>query len=100
MTLEQTTTKILAATDAQDLALLRDACKEREDAMAVLRWAPPTPDLRDAVAASLAAGDEARHAIRAIRQGLVKESRHLMNIENGFLRALRPEAVQRINCKG
>ena len=100
MTLEQTTEQILAATEAQDLALLQDACKEREDAMAALRGTPPTPELRDAIAASLAAGDEARRAIRAIRQRLFKESRRLTNIENGFLRALRPEAVQRINCQG
>jgi hypothetical protein len=99
MTFEQITRRILAASEAQDLPALQEASKERRSAMAMLPSMTPTPELRDAVAASIAAGEEARRAIRAIQQRLRKDSRRLTNIEQGFLRALVP-AKHQIDCKG
>lgn len=100
MTLEQTTQRILAAADAQDLAALEAASKLRESVIAALASAPPTSQLRNAVAASIAAGEQARRAIRVIKQRLRNESRRLSNIETGFVRALRPLPAHRIDCKG
>jgi hypothetical protein len=100
MTLIQTTERILAAAEAQDLAALKAASIEREAAIAALDSLPPTPALRNAVAASIAAGEEAKRAIRAIKQRARNESRRLVNIEHGFLHALRPAARLRIDCKG
>jgi len=99
MTLEQVTTRILAAAEAQDLVALEEASKERESAMTMLPSMPPTPALRDAVAASLVAGEQAKVAIRAIRQRIRMDSQRLANIEHGFLRILAP-AEHQIDCKG
>jgi hypothetical protein len=100
MTLEQTTEHILAAAEAQDLAGLQAAGKLRDEAIAALDSVPATPGLRNAVAASIAAGEEAKRAIRVIKQRLRSESRRLANIEHGFVRALRPAARHRVDCKG
>jgi hypothetical protein len=100
MTLAQTTERILAAAEAQDLAALQAAGKARAAAMGALNSMPPTPALRNAMAASIAAGEEAKRAIRVIKQRIRNESRRLANIEHGFLRALRPVARHRIDCKG
>jgi hypothetical protein len=100
MTLEQTTRLVLAAVELQDLEALQAAGKARESAIAGLNLLAPTPALRDAVAASIAAGDEARKSIRVIRQRIRKESRRLANIEHGFLRALVPWATHQVDCKG
>jgi hypothetical protein len=100
MTLDETTQRILAAVEAQDLAALQEASKEREGAIAALASAPPTPALRDAVARSIAAGEEATRAIRSIRQHIRKESRRLAHLENGFVRALRPAAKHQIDYQG
>ncbi len=100
MKLEQTTRRILAAAEAQDLPALQAASKEREAAMATLASLPPTPALRDAVAASIAAGEEAKRSIRAIRQRVRKDSRRLAHIEDGFVSALRPVTTHRVDCKG
>jgi hypothetical protein len=100
MTLEQTTRLILAAAELQDLAALQAAGEEREAALAKLGSLPPTEELRDAVAESLQAGEEARRTIRLIKQRTRNESRRLERIETGFLRALRPAGPQRIDCRG
>ena len=100
MTLEQSTQRILAAVEAQDLALLGAAGKMREEAIAVLASAPATPMLRNAVAESIAAGEEARQAIRAIKQRIRGESRRLANIERGFVRVTRLGVGHRVDCKG
>jgi hypothetical protein len=100
MTLDQTTRRILAAADAQDLTALEAASKERESAIARLSSIPATPELRDAVAASITAGEEAKRTLRTIQQRLRKDSRRLANIEHGFLRALAPAAKHQIDCKG
>ena len=100
MTLEQTTEWILAAAEAQNLEALLAASKEREAAIAWLVTAAPTVELHHAVAASLAAGDEAGRAIHRIKQRIRNESRRLANIEHGFVRALRPAAGHRIDCNG
>jgi hypothetical protein len=100
MTLDQITRRILAAAEAQDLAALLSAAKERSAAMATLASMPPTPELRDAVSRSIAAGEEAKWAIRAIRQRIRRDSRRLANIETGFLRALAPVVTPRIDYRG
>jgi hypothetical protein len=100
MTLEQTTEWILRAASAQDLEGLRAAGEERQSAIAALSSVPPTQALRDAVAASIGAGKEARRAIHAIRQQLRKEGRRLANIDRGFLRTQTPAAAHRIDCQG
>ncbi len=100
MTLERITKRMLAAAEAQDLAALQAISKERQSAIAKLASAPPTPALRDAVAASIAAGEQAKRAIRAINQRLRKNSRRLSHIEEGFLHALLPVARHRIDYKG
>jgi hypothetical protein len=100
MTLEQSTQRILAAAEAQDLALLEAAGRMREEAIAALASAPPTPVLRSALEGSIVAGEEARRAIRAIKQRIRGESRRLANIEKGFVRALRPGAEHRVDCQG
>jgi hypothetical protein len=99
MTLQQTTRRIQKAAEAQDLEALQAASIERATAIAALASIVPTPTLREAVAASIAAGDEARRAIHSIRQRIRKDSRRLANIQHGFLRALLPSA-HRIDCKG
>jgi hypothetical protein len=99
MTLEQTTPRILAAVEVQDLGALEAASKEREAAIAALASIPATPELRDAVAASIAAGEEARRAIRVIKRRSLHESRRLTHIENGFVRALRAPVKHQIDCK-
>lgn len=93
MTLDETTRRILAAVEARDLPALQEAAKQRNTAIAALASLPPTPALRDAVARSIAAGEEAKRTIRAIR-------RRLANIEHGFVRALRPTAKHQIDYKG
>jgi len=100
MTLDQITRRIFAAAEAQDLAALHSAAKERTAALAALASLPPTPELRDAVARSIAAGEEAKRAIRAIRQRIRRDSRRLANIQSGFLRTLAPAATPRIDCRG
>ena len=93
MTLEQTTRRLLNASETLDLPALEAAWTERESAIARLLSIPPTPALRDAVAASIAAGEEARSAIRAIKQRIRKDIRRLNHIEHGFLRALAEGGV-------
>ncbi|HTB15680.1 MAG TPA: hypothetical protein VK752_29115 [Bryobacteraceae bacterium] len=100
MTLEQTTRRILTAVEALDLEGLEGAAKERDHAIAMLDSLPPTPALRNAVAASIAAGEEAKRAIRTIRQRFRRESRRLERIEDGFVRALRPVVHHRVDCRG
>jgi hypothetical protein len=99
MTLEQATRLILAAAAAHDLEALQAASNERKSSIAMLASIPPTPALRDAVEASIAAGEEARRAIRAIQQRLRKDHRRLANIKHGFLRVQIP-ATHRIDCQG
>ena len=100
MTLEQTTGQILVAAEAQDLAALQTASKDREATIAMLGSFPPTAALRDAIVASIEAGEEATRVIRAIKQRMRKDSRRLANIEQGFLRVLAPAATHRIDCEG
>jgi hypothetical protein len=100
MTLEQTTQRILLAVEAQDLEMLQAAAKERETAIASLSSIPPSPALHEAITASIAAGEEAKLAIRAIQQGIRKDSRRLANIEHGFLRAILPTVKRQIDCQG
>jgi len=99
MTLEQNTRRIFAAVEAQELEALQASLKERAAAIAMLASIPPTPALRDAVEASIAAGEEAKRAIRAIQQRLRKESRRLANIKQGFL-LVSPPATHQIDCNG
>ena len=99
MTLEQTTRLILSSAELQDVAALQAAGEEREAALAKLRSLPPTEELRDAVAESLKAGEEARRTIRLIKQRIRNESRRLEHIETGFLRTLQPSGTYRIDCK-
>ena len=99
MTLEQITRRIRAAAEAQDLPALQKAARERQSAIVMLSSMTPTPELRDAVAASIAAGEQARRAIRSIQQRLRRESRRLTTIEHGFLRAPVPVKHQ-IDCHG
>jgi hypothetical protein len=100
MNLEQTTRMVLAAADLQDLGALEVAGRERAPAISALASFPATEILREAAAASFQAGEEAKRAIRLIRQRLRKESRRLEHIETGFLRALQPAASHRVDCKG
>jgi hypothetical protein len=99
MTLEQTTKRMLAAAQAEDLLALVGALREREIAFATLASIPPSLDLRDAVEASIAAGEEARRAIRAIKLRIRKITWRLASIEHAFLRVLLPGKHQ-IDCKG
>jgi len=100
MTLEQTTRSILNAAEAEDLGALQRALKERESAMAMLASLPATPALRDAVAESIAAGEEAKRTIRLIQQRIRHQSRRLERIEQGFVRSLQPAAKHGIDCQG
>ncbi len=100
MTLEHTTRLILAAAELQDLGALQTAGKEREAAIAGLGSMPPTEELRDALAQSIEAGEEANRTIRLIKQRLRNESRRLERIEAGFVRALRPAERHRVDCRG
>jgi hypothetical protein len=100
MTLDETTRRILASADAQDLAALERAAHERQAAIAKLASLPPTPELREAVARSIQAGEEAQRAIRSIRHRIRKESRRLATIEHGFVRALRPTAKHQFDYQG
>ena len=99
MTLEQTTGLILAAATAHDLEALQAASNERKSSIAMLASIPPTPALRDAVEASIAAGEQARRAIRSLQHRLRQDSRRLTTIEHGFLRALVP-AKHHIDYQG
>jgi hypothetical protein len=99
MTLEQTTRLTIAAADAHDLEALQAASNERKSSIAMLASIPPTPALRDAVEASITAGEEARRAIRMILQRLRQDHRRLVNIKHGFLRAQIP-ARHQIDCQG
>jgi hypothetical protein len=100
MTLEQTTWRVIAAAEALDPAALETAAKERATAIAALSSVPPTPALLDQVAASIAAGEEAKRALRAIKQRIRKDSRRLAHIQTGFLRALTPVASHQVDCEG
>jgi hypothetical protein len=100
MTLEQNTEHIRSAAEAQNLEALQAANIERKAVIAVLKSLPPSPQLRDAISASLQAGEEAKRSIRLIKQCLRNDSRRLANIDDGFIRALRPVSVSRINYKG
>jgi hypothetical protein len=100
MTLEQTTRRIRAAAEVLDLEALLSASKERRSAIAMLATMPATPELRDAVADSIEAGEEANRTIRVINRRLRQESRRLSNMEQGFLRALAPRAKHQIDCRG
>lgn len=99
MTLEQTTKLVLSAAELQDLDVLQAAGEEREAALAKLASLPPTEELRNAMAESLKAGEEARRTIHLIKQRIRNESRRLERIETGFVRALRPAGPHRIDCK-
>jgi predicted RNase H-like nuclease (RuvC/YqgF family) len=100
MTIEQTTERIRSAAEAQNMAALQAANVERKTMIATLKSLPPSQQLRDAIAASLQAGEEAKRTIRLIKQCLRNDSRRLANIDDGFIRALRPVSVSRINYKG
>jgi hypothetical protein len=100
MTLEQSTRHILAAVKAQDLEALQAAARERAAAIARLDSMPATPELRAAVAASIEAGEQAKRAIRSIKQRIRTESRRLQRIEDGFVRALRPVGTHSVDYKG
>jgi hypothetical protein len=99
MTLEETTVAILAAAEAEDLVALEKARLLREEAMAALGSNPPSPELCSAVQASIAAGKEAKRALRAIKQRVRGESQRLATIESGFVRGLR-SAGTHIDFKG
>jgi|SRR5271165_2114731 len=99
MTLDQTTLLILSATEMQDLTALQAAGSQRGAALARLGSIPPTEELRHAMVESLLAGEEAKRTIRIIKQKIRNESRRLERIETGFVRALRPAAPHRIDCK-
>ena len=99
MEFENITRRILAAAEAHDLSALQEASKDRKSAIAALASLTPTPELRNAVAASIAAGKEAKRTIRTIQQRLRDDSRKLTTIEQGFLRSLVP-AKHQIDCKG
>ncbi len=100
MTLEETTEAILVAAEAQDMAALEDARKQREEAMAALSSLPPTMALRNAVADSIKAGEQARRALRIMKQRMRDESRRLTLIESGFVQGLRSADPHRIDYKG
>ena len=100
MTLEQTTRLILSAAELQDPAALEVAGRERQTAIAGLGAMPPSEQLRQDLAASIAAGEEAKRTLRLIKQRIRSESRRLERIETGFVRALRPARTHRIDCRG
>jgi hypothetical protein len=100
MTLEQTTQRILRAVEAQDLEALTTSAEQRRSAIAMLRSMPASPGLRDAVAASIAAGEAATRVIRIIRQRMRKDSGRLTQIKDGFLHGSLPAATPQIDCKG
>jgi hypothetical protein len=100
MTLERTTKMVLAAVELQDLGALEAAGKERAATISGLAAIPPTPELREALTEALKAGEEARRAIRLIKQRLRKETRRLEKIEIGFLSALRLPPRHRVDCSG
>ncbi len=100
MTLEETTRRMHEAAQAEDLGALMTALKDREAALSALASLPPTLELRDAVEASIEAGEEARRAIQAITQRIRTVSRRLANIDQGFLKVLVPVGKHRVDCKG
>jgi hypothetical protein len=100
MTLEQTTRRILAAAEAQDLAALQSACEMRESALAELHSMRPTPWLCQDVTGSIAAGERAKQALRVVKQRIRNESRRLAHIEDEFVRALQPVGKHQIDCNG
>jgi hypothetical protein len=100
MTLEETTDAILAAAEAADIEALEEARRLRETAMVALGSNPPSPELCSSIKASIAAGEEAKRAILAIKQRIRGESRRLATIESGFVRELQPAVGPHIDCKG
>jgi hypothetical protein len=91
MTLDQTTLLVRAATASQELEALELACGERQAAIAAALSLPPSEELRESIAASLVAGEEATHTLRMIKHRARTEVRRLANIESGFLRAPEPQ---------
>lgn len=100
MTLEATSRRILDAAEAQDLDALEQAYKDRASALAELSSIAPTRELRDAIVASIGAGECATQAIRAIQQRLRQQSRRLAHIDHGFLAVQRATAKHQIDFKG
>jgi hypothetical protein len=100
MTLEQTTQLVWSAIELEDLGALETACRERADAIRGLKSRRPSEALRDALAESIRAGEEAKRTVRLIKQRVRHESRRLDRIENGFLKALRVPATPWLDCKG
>jgi hypothetical protein len=99
MTLDQTTVLVRAATAAQELEALALAWTERQVAIAAVLSLPPSEELRESIAASIMAGEEATHTLRMIKHRARTEIRRLANIESGFLRAPEP-ADPHIDYKG
>jgi hypothetical protein len=100
MTLEQTTCRILAAAEAQDLAALQSASEMRQEALDELYSMPRSTALCDVLTASIAAGEKAKQALRVVKQRIRNESRRLAHIEDEFVRALRPVGRHQIDCAG
>jgi hypothetical protein len=104
MILDRSTARILAAAKLEDLALLESARHFRQDDIASLGSSlgsgQPSVELCDSIAASIAAGEEAKRAIRVIKHRLLRESRRLANIENGFLCGERLPLNPRLDYKG
>ena len=90
MTLDQTTLLVRAATASQELAALELASTERQAAIAAVLSLPPSEELRESIAASIVAGEEATRTLRMIKHRARTEIRRLANIESGFLRAPEP----------
>ncbi len=89
--MEESTRRIRAAAEAQDVDALDLARREREAAIAALAALSPSEDLLAALRESAAAGEEAMLALRRIKQRIRKESQRLAAIEAAFLRSLPPE---------
>jgi hypothetical protein len=100
MTLDESTSLLRAAAQAADFPALQQARLHRDAAIAALATLPPTAELRASVADSIAAGEEARRALRLIKQRLHDERRRLATIEAGFLRALRIPETPHFDYKG
>ena len=100
MNFKESTLSIRAAVEVQSLSGLQAASKERDAAIAAFGALPPSSNLCEAVADSIAAGEEAKNALSLIKQRMRSESRRLADIEQGFLRTMRGEAAPHIDCKG
>jgi signal transduction protein with GAF and PtsI domain len=100
MTLEQTTRRILAAADMQDLQALQAAGEMRQEALDALHSTARSTASCNDVAASIAAGEKAQQALRIVKHRLRNESRRLSHIEDGFMRALLPTEKHQVDCKG